>query len=100
MAVVALKEARTGSPRAPQPPAPVRGYSFTDFQVANPTAPPPGDRLDSEFDRADNAIGAVIDWVGTSLSTDGSLRTGSVGESQLQPGLFDSIGADIIAEVT
>jgi hypothetical protein len=81
------------------PAPPVRAYSFTDWQVANPTAPPPGDRLDAEFDRADNAIGDVIDWASTSLNTDGSIRDGAIGSSQLQPDLFSDISGDIIADV-
>ena len=50
MAVVALK--------------PRRGYSFTDHAVANPAAPPPGDRLDGEVDRINQAIAGIIDWIG------------------------------------
>lgn len=90
---------RTTAPRAPAPAPPVRQFSFTDFQVANPAAPPPGDRLDAEFDRADNAIADVIDWTGTSLNTDGSIRDGAIGQNQLLPGLFADISGDIIADV-
>ena len=60
-------------PRAPQPPSPDRGFSFTDWQTSNPTAPPPGDKLDAEFDRTNQAVQGVIDWVSTSLNPDGSL---------------------------
>src|SRR5262249_4794996 len=76
-----------------------RQFSFTDWQVANPTAPPPGDRLDAEFDRADNAIGDVIDWTSVSLNTDGSIRDGVIGENNLAPGLFDDVATDAINEV-
>jgi hypothetical protein len=81
------------------PADPVRQYSFTDWQVSNPTAPPPGDRLDAEFDRADNAIADTIDWASTSLNTDGSIRDGIIGQNQLQPDLFSDISGDIIADV-
>lgn len=91
---------RTATPRAPMPAPPERAFSFTDFQVANPTAPPPGDRLDAEFDRADNAIADVIDWTSTSLNTDGSIRDGVIGNSNLVPGLFDDVASDIIDEVS
>ena len=84
---------------APEPPKPVRAYSFTDWQVNNPTTPPPGDRLDAEFDRANGAISQTLDWAGTSLSTDGTLRAGIVGESQLVPGLFDDIADDAVEQV-
>jgi hypothetical protein len=59
---------------ASEPVPPVRQYSFTDFQVNNPTAPPPGDRLDAEFDRINAAIGGTLAWTETSLSPDGTLR--------------------------
>ena len=84
---------------APQPPPPVRQFSFTDWQVANPSAPPPGDRLDAEYDRADVSISQTISWVASSLNTDGTLRAGTVGSSQLVSGLFNDIAQDIIDEV-
>ena len=82
-----------------QPIPPARGYSFTDWQVNNPTAPPPGDKIDSEFDRTNQSVADTLEWAGTSLNTDGSLRDGSVGENQLVPGLFDDIASDAVAEV-
>jgi len=84
---------------AAQPPVPVRGYSFTDWQVANPTAPPPGDRLDAEYDRADGSISQTIDWVATSLKTDGTIRDGIIGQNQLVSGLFEDVAQGIIDEV-
>jgi hypothetical protein len=67
-------------PRAPQPAPPERGFSFTDWQVSNPTAPPPGDKLDAELDRTNQAVEDVIGWVSTSLNSDGSLVEPPVGE--------------------
>jgi hypothetical protein len=84
---------------APMPAPPVRQFSFTDFQTNNPTAPPPGDRLDAEFDRANNAVTDTIAWANVTLNTDGTLRDGIVGESNLQPDLFDSVASDAIAQV-
>lgn len=86
-------------PRAPMPAPPDRQFSFTDWQVNNPSAPPPGDRLDAEFDRTNASISDIIDWASVSLNTDGSLRDASVGESQLVPGLFDDVSNGIIADV-
>ena len=63
-----------GTLLAPKPVEPVRAYSFTDWQVNNPTAPPPGDRLDSEFDRINAVIGGALAWAETSLMPDGTLR--------------------------
>ena len=59
---------------APQPKSPKPQYSFTSFQVNNPTSPPPGDKLDSEYAQTAKVISDVIAWVGTSLNSDGSLR--------------------------
>ena len=90
---------RAIKPWAAPPAPPVRQYSFTNWQTNNPTAPPPGDRMDAEYDRANDAITQTITWVETSLNTDGSLRAGTVGQSQLVPGLFDDVAQDIIDEV-
>jgi hypothetical protein len=84
---------------APMPAPPVRQFSFTDFATNNPTTPPPGDRLDAEFDRANAAITDTIDWASVSLNTDGSIRDGAIGENNLQPDLFDNIASDAIAQV-
>lgn len=96
---VTEKPRSTGSLSAPMPAPPVRQFSFTDWQVNNPTAPPPGDRLDSEFDQSNNAIDDVIDWASVSLNTDGSIRDGVIGENNLQPDLFDDVANDAIAQV-
>jgi len=44
---------------------PRRGYSFTDHAVANPAAPPPGDRLDGEVDRIDRTLAEILDYLAT-----------------------------------
>jgi hypothetical protein len=94
-----MPDAIPGKLIAPEPAPPVRQYSFTDWQVNNPTAPPPGDRLDAEFDRGNSTQSQTLDWVGTSLNTDGTLRPGIVGEPQFVPGLFDHITDDAVAQV-
>ena len=81
------------------PAPPVRQYSFTDWQVNNPTAPPPGDRLDAEYDRANTSITDTINWASTSLNTDGSIRDGIIGENNLIPGLFDDVAQGVIDDV-
>lgn len=73
------------------PSPPRRQFSFTDFNVHQLTTPPPGDRLDSEFDRTNSGLGSVIDFLGKSLNTDGTLRAQTVGRAQLVPGLFDHL---------
>jgi hypothetical protein len=74
-------------------------YSFTGWQASNPTAPPPGDRMDADYDNTNTALTQTLSWAATSLNTDGSLKAGTVGQSQLVSGLFDDIAQDIIAEV-
>jgi hypothetical protein len=64
---------------APVPVPPARQYSFTGWQVSNPTTPPPGDRLDAEYDRLRAAILRVIDWVEASLAR--SVSRDSVGDA-------------------
>jgi hypothetical protein len=83
---------------SPEPAPPSRQFSFTGWQVNNPTAPPPGDRLDGEFDRVNASVTQALAWTATTLNTDGTLRPGTVGPAQLQPGLFDRIARDIIGE--
>jgi hypothetical protein len=39
-----------------------RQYSFTDFSVNNPTTPEPGNRIDAEYDRTNNAVNALTYW--------------------------------------
>src|SRR5215831_20545925 len=75
-----------------------RQYSFTDFQVSHPGSPPPGDRLDAEISRVGLALDAAVTWTAVSLNSDGSLRSGSVGKTQLQPGLFDDVGSQAVSE--
>jgi hypothetical protein len=99
MSEVLEPKAKTATPRAPMPSPPVRQYSFTSFQTNNPTAPPPGDRMDAEYDRANASITSTITWANTSLNTNGTIRDGVVGKNQLAPGLFDDVADDIIADV-
>src|SRR6185437_5361440 len=83
-------------PRAPMPTPPVRAYSFTNWQVNNPTAPPPGDRLDGEYDRTNASVASTITWASVSLNTDGTIRDAIVNKNNLVSGLFDGISQDII----
>jgi hypothetical protein len=84
---------------APMPAPPVRQFSFTDFQTNNPTAPPPGDRLDAEFDRANTSISDTITWANVSLNTDGTIRDGVIGENNLVSGLFEDVSQGVIDDV-
>lgn len=75
----------------PAPVAPNRGYSFTSFQTANPTSPPPGNQLDVEIDRSNAAINEVINFARNLIRDDGTLKHGSVGADQLAPDIFDGV---------
>jgi hypothetical protein len=90
---------RSPGPGARYPTAPVRQFSFTDWTTNNPATPQPGDRMDSEYDRTNQSIADTINYLGVSLNTDGTLATGSVGQQQLVPGLFDFIAQDAIDQV-
>ena len=97
---IVTRTPRSGAtPLAAQPAPPSRLYSFTGWQASNPTAPPPGDRMDADYDNTNTALTQTLPKAATSLNTDGTLKAGSVGQSQMVSGLFDDIAQDIIAEV-
>ena len=84
---------------APMPAPPVRNFSFTDWQVNNPTAPPPGDKIDSNFDLTNAAVAAQLTWASVSINSDGTIRDGIIDANNLVPGLFDDVAQDIINTV-
>jgi hypothetical protein len=55
--------------------------------------------MDADYDNTNTALSQTLSWVATSLNTDGSLKAGSVGQSQMVSGLFDDIAQGIIDEV-
>jgi len=83
----------------PNPPA-ERGYSFSGWQVGNPTLPPPGDSLDLEFDRAFNALELTVSWAKQAITDDGQLRSASVGLAQLKPEVLVSFPAGVTPALT
>jgi hypothetical protein len=94
MAVLTPPRKAQASPRAPVPVPPDRQFSFTDFQVNNPSAPPPGDRLDGEYDRTNAVVEETIAWASVSLNSDGTIRPGAIGKIQLELDLFNFIALD------
>jgi hypothetical protein len=84
---------------APMPVLPARQFSFTHHQVYHPHAAPPGDKLDGELARTDKALSQTLAWASSSLNSDGSLRSATVGKTQLIPGLFDDIVATAATQV-
>ena len=55
--------------------------------------------MDADYDNTNSVVSQTLSWVATSLNTDGTLKAGSVGQSQMVSGLFDDIVQDIIDEV-
>lgn len=88
-----------GMPLTGEPPLYSRGYSFTQHSIDQPNVPQPGDKLDQEFDDIATALNDGNSTLQGLTNPDGTLRDGSVGEAQLQPGLFDSIVDDANAEL-
>jgi hypothetical protein len=84
---------------APQPSLPERQHSFSSFQASNPSASLPGNWLDSELAQTYQGLKAIVEWAGRALNTDGTLRPGTVGKAQIQPGSFDSVARQVVAEV-
>lgn len=72
----------------PQPSAYTRGYSFTDFAAGNPTTPPPGVKLDAEFNSIVATLAGVLANLVLIQRDDGKLANASVG--------FDTLSADVL----
>jgi hypothetical protein len=85
--------------RAALPAPPSRQFSFTDHSTNLPTTPQPGDRMDAEYDRTNQAVSQLITFNAAVFNTDGTLIPGSVGKAQLDPSIVDDITSDVEAEV-
>lgn len=68
-----------------------RGYSFTDYQSSNPSAPPPGPKLDNELDRAAETFSDILRNLALIQRDDGQLKDASVGVDQLGDNLLYAI---------
>lgn len=67
-----------------QPPAFNRSFSFTNFQAASPTTPPPGSALDGELNNAKRTLDAVLRNLALIQRDDGAIANASVGFDQLK----------------
>lgn len=85
--------------QASLPSPPVRQFSFTDNSINNPTTQQPGNYMDSEYDRTNNAVDQLITFNSQVFNTDGTLRPGTVGEAQLDPSIVSDMVSDITQEV-
>lgn len=70
-------------------PAPYqRGYSFRNFQTANPTTPLPGDKVDIEYNNVRITLDQILANLALIQRDDGRLANSSVGVSQMDGALI------------
>lgn len=69
----------------PVPSAPVKDFSFTTFGATNPTTPPPGQQLDQEFNRTNDAVKKTIDFVRQAVADDGRIKAEALTSSIIGP---------------
>ena len=80
------------------PPAYVRAYSFTDYEVNFPGEPKPGDKLDTEYDAVSNALTATQNSLAMIQRADGHVANNIIGEDQLEDGLLFGIVDGVTAD--
>lgn len=68
-----------------QPTAYNRGYSFTDYQTANPADPLPGNQLDAELNSIEQTLDQTLANLALIQRDDGELANETVGVDQLKP---------------
>lgn len=78
-----------------QPTPYTRTYSFTAFQIANPTTPLPGANVDSQLNAIQQTFAETLTNLALIQRDDGFLANQSVGIDQLQPSI--SIGINSIS---
>lgn len=76
-----------------QPVPYVRSYSFTDFQVNNPTTPLPGNQVDSQFNAIQQTLSEVLTNLALIQRDDGNVANQSVGIDQLKPEVMIGINS-------
>ena len=82
------------------PPVPVeinRVFDFAAWQALHPNEPLPGDQVNNEFDRSDDAINLAAERLALIQRDDGGLMNGIVGLDQLDPAVLDEIDSDLAA---
>lgn len=78
-----------------QPTPYTREYSFTDFAAGSPTAPPPGDKLDAEFNAILVTLAGVLANLAIVQRDDGALANNTVTLDALAPDVLTIIGASL-----
>jgi hypothetical protein len=67
----------------PYPTKYTRQYDFAGYQNSNPTRPLPGNQVNIDFDTVKRSITELVEFLKTSIRSDGKLANGSVGVNQL-----------------
>lgn len=67
----------------PYPTKYTRQYDFQSYQNSNPTRPLPGNQVNIDFNAVKHTTTEIIDFLKTSIRSDGKLANGSVGVNQL-----------------
>lgn len=64
-----------------------RQFDFQSYQNANPTRPLPGDKVNADLNLAELSIDEIVEFLKTSLRSDGAIANGAVGYDQLSTAL-------------
>jgi hypothetical protein len=67
----------------PYPTKYTRQYDFQSYQVSNPTRSLPGNQVNVDLDSVKASIAEIVEFMKTSIRSDGRLANGSVGVNQL-----------------
>ena len=69
-----------------------RGYSFSDYQTANPTRPLPGVQVDNELENVEQSTAELVSAIKDVRRADGKLKNGVVTRDSLGEGISVPIG--------
>lgn len=75
----------------------VPGYSFTDWQEANPADPLPANEVDDELASLELSIDEAVDAIKDVRRSDGALKNGIVTQDSLAPDVAAQVGIGIDA---
>lgn len=77
----------------PQPTPYTLSYNFTDWQSTHPSAPLPGDQIDSQFNALETTLGGVLTNLAQMQRDDGALKNQVVTIDSLSDDVLSLIGA-------
>ena len=70
-----------------------RQYDFQSYQNANPATPLPGDKVNADLNQAELSLEEVIEFLKTSIRSDGQVANEAIGTDQLTAALLARIVA-------